>query len=44
VKEQLNRIKYEGIAGTGFAKKKVDDVESSLNKVQSDTERLKVKW
>lgn len=44
-KEQLNRIKYEGSGGSmNFAKKKLDDVENTLNKTQSETERLKVKW
>lgn len=44
-KEQLNRIKYEGSGGgMNFAKKKLDDVENTLNKTQSETERLKVKW
>lgn len=43
-KEQLNHIKYEGGGGKSFAKKRLDDVESSLNKAQSEAERTKAKW
>lgn len=34
-KEQLNRIKYEGGSGIATNKRKLDDVEANLNRMQS---------